>query len=394
MRLLTPIEQKRLEILTNKSVSLTLIEPTATGLKKSIMDATGPVRTFFKEQEIHDYSEQKQGPEYKVKVKSLIYDSQNQRHSSLASIYRPNTKKGDPRLWFSKLNRYVKANDIIGLIYFDRTLHVINLTQIPVEKLIISNQNTPIKALIEAIFNQENSIAKELLGMLKELAKEGPIPSLLKADTSVGRTLEAALKIPMNSSKQPDFKGIELKAFRSNRNNRKNLFAQVANWKLSKFKSSADILNAFGYKRDNDFKLNCTVSTIKRNSQGLMLKIDNNLNWLVENSDKKEIKDFAVWTLEKLHKRLLEKHKETFWIKAETSIVDNQEYFLYTDVEHTKEPIISQFDLLLQQGIITLDHLIKRNADGKVAEKGPLFKIKNDCIGLLFPPSIQYNLLS
>lgn len=46
-----------------------------------------------------------------------------------------------------------------------------------------------------------------------------------------------------------------------------------------------------------------------------------------------------------------------------------------TLVEHTRSPIVSQFDLLVHQGIITLDHLIKRNQKGKVIKKGPLFKI-------------------
>jgi len=37
------------------------------------------------------------------------------------------------------------------------------------------------------------------------------------------------------------------------------------------------------------------------------------------------------------------------------------EYFQYSMVEHTKKPITSQFDILIGQGIIALDHLIKRN---------------------------------
>ncbi len=66
---------------------------------------------------------------------------------------------------------------------------------------------------------------------------------------------------------------------------------------------------------------------------------------------------------------------------------------LHLSLEHSK-PIVSQFDILLEQGIITLDHLIKRTASGKVVEKGPLFKIKPTGLGLLFPPSMVYNLLS
>ena len=104
--------------------------------------------------------------------------------------------------------------------------------------------------------------------------------------------------------------------------------------------------------------------------------MDNKLSQLLENSGKSSIGDFAVWALEILHKRLLEKHNETFWIAATPSKVHGKEYFQFTKVEHTKKPIVSQFDILLEQGIITMDHLIKRTLDNKVVEKGPLFKIK------------------
>jgi hypothetical protein len=90
---------------------------------------------------------------------------------------------------------------------------------------------------------------------------------------------------------------------------------------------------------------------------------------------------------------LHEKHRETFWVEADSTIIGGREHFQYKFVEHTKKPISSQFDLLVDQGIITIDHLIKRNAVGKVVEKGPLFKIKPMGLDLLFPPSEKYNLI-
>ena len=166
----------------------------------------------------------------------------------------------------------------------------------------------------------------------------------------------------------------------------------MPDWSLSKLKGSGEILDQFGYERGVDFKLYCTVSCLGPNSQGLMLRIDNDDRLLHENSNKPLIGDFAVWTLTKLHERLLEKHNETFWIAAESLREDGVEYLHYTKVEHTRKPIVSQFDLLLEQGIITLDHLIKRKPSRKTVEKGPLFKIKPNSVGLLFPPSRSYSL--
>ena len=217
-----------------------------------------------------------------------------------------------------------------------------------------------------------------------------------RSDTAIGRTLETALGIAINSRREPDYKGIELKSFRrapkKSRENRKTLFAKVANWKLSKFKSSREILNAFGYERDADFKLYCTVSTQVENSQGLSFQMDDKAGLLNERSSRPEVGAFATWQLQELREALAEKHNETFWVGALAHEIDGHEHFELRSVMHTRKPILSQFDILLEQGEITMDHLIKRNAKGRVSEKGPLFKIRAASLGLLFPPSVTHNL--
>jgi len=392
MRLLTFSEIRNLKILTENSVEFTLIEPTKTGLEKSIMDATAPIRIYLKEKGIHDYSQQGQGQGCKFIIRSTLIGNAGTITSS-ASLYRPETKKGDPRIWFKRFNEYSNANDIVAIIAFNKELFLLNITQLDVEKLISENISNPLKELVSEIRFSSNLIADELLSLLRKIASMGPIKALLDADTAIGRTLETMLGININSSKKPDYKGIELKSYRNKKGNRKNLFAQVCDWQQSKFKSSAEILDAFGYLRGNELKLYCTVSTTVRNSQGLKFYIDDIKNNLVENSEDRQIGDFIVWTLDTLHARLLEKHNETFWIAADSISIDGVEHFQYKSVEHTRKPILSQFDILLEQGIITMDHLIKRKPNGSVSEKGPLFKIKPDAISLLFPPSKNYSLL-
>jgi MvaI/BcnI restriction endonuclease family len=392
MRQLTAIEIDRIKLLTEKSVELCLIEPTETGLKKSIMDATGSVRTYLQTKSIHDFAKQKQGQDAKVLVKSTLISSFGIMPSS-ASLYRPITKNGDPRIWFKGLGNYAISNDILGIIAFDNELFVINITQLDLAILLDETSLNPLKELVNEINSISDEVSVELLGLLNQIAARGPIPAMLNADTAIGRTLETLLGIDINSSKKPDYKGIELKSYRDKRGNRKNLFAQVPDWNLSSFKSSAEILNAFGYNRGDDFKLYCTVSSLVRNSQGLKLKLDSKMNQLLENSDKQAIGDFVVWQLETLHNRLLEKHNETFWIAADSVFIDGIEHFQYKKAEHTKKPIVTQFDILLDQGIITLDHLIKRRSTGSVVEKGPIFKIKPNALDLLFPPSNIYSLI-
>ena len=166
MRSLTELEQSKLKILTKNQVYLSIIEPTETGLKKSIMDATGSVRSFLKEHNIHDYELQGQGPENKVQFKALIYQDFQVTHS-VASLYRPKTKKGDPRIWFSGLTKIANPNDLIAIIFYSNTFHIFNLTQLNVEALLKSNLTNPLKELITEISNKASEVAYELLSMLR-----------------------------------------------------------------------------------------------------------------------------------------------------------------------------------------------------------------------------------
>ena len=400
MRQLTDTEKEAVKVLTNYSVALTLIEPTKTGLGKGIMDATIPVRAYFKEQGIHDYDLQFDGQENKVVIEGTFLITENSFIQSRTSLYRPRAKKkrGDPRIWFKKLPEYSRANDILAITNFNGNVYVINLSTLDINLLLSSPILNPLLELVRDIQKQNNSIANELLEKIQTIANQGALPAIKKGDTAIGHALETALGIAQNNSKTPDYKGIELKSYRQksspSKENRKNLFTQVPNWKLSKFKSSREILETFGYQRDNDFKLYCTSSTKGRNSQGLMLRLDSNINQLVENSNQQEIGDFVVWLMTDLKNRLLEKHNETFWIAANSMFSHGIEYFQYTKILHTRKPVPSMFELLIEQGEITLDHMIKRTATGGASERGPSFKISNTALSMLFPEQVEYSLVS
>jgi hypothetical protein len=393
MRQLTDIEINRIKLLTEKSVELCLIEPTETGLEKSIMDATGSVRTYLKSNSLHDFEFQKQGQESKIQIPSFLVSS-NELISSVASLYRPNTKKGDPRIWFKGLGNYSNPNDILGIIAFENKFFVLNITQLDLHKLIDSKIINPLQDLVNEINQLSNAVADELLIKLRSISSQGFVPALLQADTSIGRTLEHLLGIPMNSSKTPDYKGIELKSARENKGTRKGLFGKTPNWELSKFKSRIEILDAFGYWEYGVFRLYNTIRATGRNAQGLILRTDYDLDYLFENSDREEIGDFLVWELQVLKDTLATKHKETFWIKAESKIEDHKEYFLFKSAEHTKGPLLNQVGLLIDIGAITLDYPIKRLTDGSVIDKGCNFKLKPNALNLLFPPSRSYSLIS
>lgn len=404
MRPFTPFEKRNMEYLVNKNVKFTQVQITATGLKKSILDATTPMRTYFKENKVHDYALQNKGQDNKVIIKTYIL-SEYKEIETQTSLYRPETKDGDPRLWIYRLKETTEADDIHAIIAPTPTsLFVINLTKVDIVKCCESPLVNPIQDLISVFYHSSNLISNELLTILRSYENQW-IDTDLRADTAIGRQVEALLGIDMNASKLPDYKGIELKSFRSQRPSiKKNLFCKVPDWDLSHLKSGAEIVDKYGYMSGGIKSYRNTLYCKAPNSQNLRLNMNYPDDLLEIEEDKiigenqfKKIADVAVWRLQTLHECLLTKHHETFWIEVDTRIGDQgQEQFMFNKIEHTRNPIVSQFDILLEQSMITVDLLLGRPKvdleTGKPKKGGDAvsFKIKKSAAGLLFPDSTIY----
>jgi hypothetical protein len=379
------------------SVEVTFLVPTAVGLGKAIMDATATLRAYLKQKGIHNYDGQLQGPDGKKTVEAFFV-TDSDLVPATASLYRPvaKGKSGDPRIWFSKLTSYANPNNLIAIIADQNKIYVVNVSRAEILKS-AATVNSPFYKILNQLSKSSSEVAEELLDKLRAIASKGWIKTVTAGDTGIGATLEHYLGIRTNSSQKPDYKGIELKAKRVNRfgggGTRSSLFAQVPDWSLSKLKSSAEILDAYGYFRGAEKKLYCTVRSDIANPQSLLLKVLDTKDELHECSlvnDK--LDDVAIWKFDVLRDRLLTKHNETFWIAGSSSVIAGDEHFKYDRVKHTRSPFATNFHTLCQEGIITLDHLIKRDADGNVKEKGPLFKIKPNDLNLLFPPPLEYSL--
>lgn len=393
-----------MEYLVNKNVKFTQVQITATGLKKSILDATTPMRTYFKENNVHDYALQNKGQDNKVIIKTYILTEYKEIETQ-TSLYRPETKDGDPRLWIYRLKETTEADDIHAIIAPTPTsLFVINLTKVDIVKCCESSLVNPIQDLISVFYHSSNLISNELLAILRSYENQW-IDTDLRADTAIGRQVEALLGIDMNASKLPDYKGIELKSFRSQRPSiKKNLFCKVPDWELSHLKSGAEIVDKYGYMSGGIKSYRNTLYCKAPNSQNLRLNMNYPDDLLEIEEDKivgenqyKKIADVAVWRLHTLHECLLTKHHETFWIEVDTRIGDQgQEQFMFNKIEHTRNPIVSQFDILLEQSMITVDLLLGRPKvdieTGKPKKGGDAvsFKIKKSAAGLLFPDSTIY----
>lgn len=399
MRPYNVFEAKNVKFLVDKQVEFTTIQITETGLKKSILDATAPVRAYFKEKNVHDYEAQLQGPEHKRIVDTYIL-TEDAQYLTRTSLYRPVTKKGDPRLWVNKVRdvEFLRANDIFAIIARCGILFAVNLTTVNIEKVCASPIDTPLKDLIFELSREKNSVSDELLGLIKDRMSDW-MPAEILADTGIGRTVESALGIDMNSSKSPDYKGIELKSHREASKVRNTLFTQAPEWAISRLKSGRAIVEEYGYipAGYSHKSLHVTLTANRPNPQGLGLLVQPQSGLLeadefalieMDDGSFRKVNDVAAWQLINLHERLLTKHHETFWIEAETKNESGREYFRVSQILHTKNPIISQFDVLLDQGHITVDFLLCRDSGGDTYS----FKIKGKARQLLFPQSDTYNL--
>lgn len=393
MRQFTASEQKNIRVLVNMGIEHTLVQITPTGYKKGILDSTAPMREYFHKHGIHDYSQQLQGKEHKFFAQTYIYNVHAQ-YKTTTSLYRPKTKNGDPRLWIYGIKGHCQPNDIIALISYEEALHAFNLSSIDISRALDSPLITPIQDLLKSAENSANDTAIELLKRLRPLS-ENWSESEIVADTGIGRTVEHFLGIPMNSLNQPDYKGIELKSYRKNRGNvSQTLFCKVPNWEISHFKRSVDILREFGYLKEGrlTFHNSLYCHNIASQGVGLTLYLDTHL-LAIEKLKKikeeiKKLQDVALWNLDDLHKALINKHKETFWIEAESKVESGHEYFRISKIEHTRNPIPSQFDFLLDNGKIYVDMSL-----GRSKKHGDIFsfKIQKGASPLLFPERRVYN---
>lgn len=404
MRSFTPFEKRNMEYLVNHNVKFTQVQITATGLKKSILDATTPMRTYLKENNVHDYELQSKGQEHKVTIPTHILTSFGSI-TTLTSFYRPETKDGDPRLWIYRLKEATEADDIHVIIAMNpRDLYVINITKVDIVKCCETSIENPIRDLVHTLSQSADQVSEELLALLMEYQNQW-IDTDLNADTAIGRQVESLLGIDMNDSPLPDYKGIELKSFRSQRPSiRKNLFCKVPDWDISNLKSGAEIVDKYGYMSGGIKSYRNTLRCSAPNTQNLRLNMnypDNLLeieeDEILEKDQFKKVADVAVWRLQTLHHCLLTKHHETFWIEVDTRMGDcGQEQFMFNKIEHTRNPIVSQFDILLEQSMITVDLLLGRPKvdaiTGKPKKGGDAvsFKIKKNAAGLLFPNSVIY----
>ena len=378
--------------LLKNNINFGFLVPTETALKKSIIDAHEALRQFLLENQIHDFGQQRQGTGNKILLSAEILTTDGVIPTKI-SLYRPDTKNGDPRIWVYSLSQYVQANNVIAVICADDKIFILNCSD---QQLFDHYVNSDFFGKSESyVFS---SIASELLDKLRVISKQGFVKTITPGDTGIGMTLEGLLGIGANSSKEPDYKGIELKSkrTRSKKKTKEQLFSKVPLWRNSPVSNAKDLINLRGYQDSDDHQaIRHTLSADKPNSLGLYLDIDYEAGLLKQMHRNKEtgVDSYDVcWNLNELKEVLLKKHRETFWVLAKADTVDGVEAFHYVEATHTCGPDIEKFVTLLSMGLVTVDYTMHIKDSGQVRDHGYLFKVRPEAFNILFPEPKTYSL--
>ena len=381
-----------LPIFSSIGLRVTFLVPTKTAMQKSIIDATRPVQEYLTETGLHNYQYQNQGNDNKVQKKTYFVE-QTTLKETLTSLYRPSTKSGDPRIWFYDLKSYADPHNLLAVIVRDSIIYVINCSDYALMKTIETGSNPLFEKLGIAI-DGLTADAHELLDLLSGIGKSGWVPSMRKGDTGIGYTLETLLGIPANSSKSPDFKGIEIKSSRK-RAQKADLFSKTPDWSKSQLKSSFEIVTKRGKfsEKENRIQLNHTISADKQNTYGLQLEMcyeENLLKQYCNIADRRE--DDVLWEISILKDALKKKHRQTFWVNSQTRINNDIEEFLYFETTYTNGPNLDAFPLLLEAGEVTVDYLIAIKPNGSASDHGYKFKMKKKNLEALFGKPKRFDL--
>jgi hypothetical protein len=374
-------EAQNIGLLQELGLNYGVLRPSSTGLQKSILDANRPFRRFLRESGVHNFDIQQAGAEHKRIIEIVLVDSEGHTFDSVGSVYRPRTKRGDPRMWFKKLSAITEPFDLLVCVWHGGKLWVGNASRGDV-RILLDRAGVPLKQQRPA--RPDPSIFEELLAKLTKISARGYIPAPVNGPTAVGRLLEAELGIKMNSSKEPDFQGIEVKSARSG-GRRATMFAQAPDWMQSVYPGSGALLDQFGNNRPEGRALSCTISARRANTQGLYLQVDRDTDLLLVRENELNPKDVVQWQLPALRERLASKHAETVWVEAAVQQVQEQEYLWFRAVHHTRGPRPDELVPLIRSGTITLDFLIREDSD-----RGYLFKIALDELDSLFAHSKRY----
>jgi hypothetical protein len=224
---------------------------------------------------------------------------------------------------------------------------------------------------------------------LRRVAALGPVKSMRPGDTGIGFTLESLLDIAANARRGPDFRGIEIKASRSKQrasmrrpsHERVTMFSQIPEW--GSLESRTGLLNQHGYVDGSGrFSLYTSIYSGMPNPQGWALRIAQSESRLYADRNGSPQ---VWWQFAALSRRLQEKHTESAFVVAHTTLLNGVEHFHFDEVTHCRDARLDNLLDLITERQAQHDFAIHRSpVTGAVRDHGFLFRVDRSQLPRLF----------
>jgi hypothetical protein len=231
---------------------------------------------------------------------------------------------------------------------------------------------------------KESEAIVDLLKIFEGIRSQGYIRTMRPGSTGVGYTFESLAGIKENNSREADYKGIEIKTFRSKdssfkESKKQDLFLKEPVW-LDGLSAVGRILS-YGYiDVDHRYAWYSTVKN-KVNSHGLRVGGSKDAQELLLFYEDKLV---ASWSREAIQKRLLEKLSELVIVSARTRGFLASEEFLYETLMHCKEPSVDAFFEMVCSGSVLIEIRMHVGAGSRCRNHGTSFRVLMRDLGRLF----------
>lgn len=233
-----------------------------------------------------------------------------------------------------------------------------------------------------------NEAMQKLEKEFEKIAKKGYIKGIYNCLSSIGRTFENELNLPMNNIEMPDYNGIEIKTRRTFSKSYIHLFSAVPDG--NKPLEIERLKNTYGYPYKRDRRYKCLYAEVfgnKKTFGGIkyQYKIDvdrKNQKIYLEIYDRYDnlIERETYWSFICLESKLMLKLQKLAIVNAWTKQIDGWNYFKYYKIDFYLLKDFETFLNLIEIGIIRFSFKVDIHLDekryGQTYDHGCSFEIQ------------------
>ena len=223
---------------------------------------------------------------------------------------------------------------------------------------------------------------EDLVSRIREINKNGPTLIEGAGSGKYGLALERELGIEKNSSKKPDFRGIEIKTKATSK--LQTLFSRTP----SEYLSCGDrlgTLRKYGYEnKDGRTQL---YTSVNHDGDSLGFRIVVLAGQVILKRGPESVLSYENT---RLTKALKSKHSESAFVTVKP--VNHNTTYYYPTLQHCREPSFEKFLILLRSSKIYLD-LTLSVKNGVAKDHGFLWRIPSDELPNLFEHIEEYALM-